>query len=136
MAQADSEFLKVAEYAEDREKQAGDIRREFERQTILLTALIENGNRQIQDKIRGVEARMSQEGRSQQDEMGEIKARVNQMAGRSFNKSRYLPWHTIEKTGAYKLPTGFITPEYFPSTIKEFWNLQFKSNIIKCFPFI
>jgi len=58
-------------------------------------------------------------------DMGEMKAKLNQMEGRSFNRSRILPRHTLSSIGIFRSDIGFTLPEYFPPTINDFWKLQF-----------
>ena len=57
--------------------------------------------------------------------MGEMKTRLNQMEGRSFNRSRILPRHTLSSIGVFKPDVGFTLPDYFPLTVNDFWKLQF-----------
>ncbi|KAH8674369.1 hypothetical protein BGZ60DRAFT_429385 [Tricladium varicosporioides] len=75
---------------------------------------------QVKDEVGQVKDEVGQV----KDEVGEIKTRLNQMEGRSFNRARFLPWHSISSIGIYRPGVGFTLPDYFPATIKDFWNLQ------------
>jgi chromosome segregation ATPase len=62
------------------------------------------------------------------NEVGEVNARLNQMEGRSYNKSRFLPSQAIESIGIFEPGIGFRKPTYFPRKIKDFWNLYHPDN--------
>ncbi|KAH6675961.1 hypothetical protein B0J14DRAFT_699314 [Halenospora varia] len=123
MSQTETRFVTEDAYRWLRTKQDDDIRGEFERQA----GLIEKGNQQLRDELSSL-SNTFDELIQVKDEVGEIKARLNRMEGHSFNRSRTWPWHSISIIGIYRPKVGFMLPAYFPTTIKDFWDLQFPAQ--------
>jgi hypothetical protein len=121
MAEVEPRFINEDSYMRYRTKQDGDIRKEFKRQSNLiktvrddLSTAISAANENLRHELStAFNDKLSDKVGQVKDEVGEIKARLNQMEGRSYNKSRFLPWHNIASIGVYRPNIGFETLEYF-----------------------
>ncbi|KAG4413286.1 hypothetical protein IFR04_013577 [Cadophora malorum] len=129
MSRTQPAYVTEETYQSHRSRQDTDIRREFGRQA----ALIEKGNKQLQvdltttfnNKLSNVNGTLSGRVGELSHEVQKRKSEVSQMEGRSFNRSRILPRHTLSSIGIFRSDIGFTLPEYFPPTINDFWKLQF-----------
>jgi len=138
MSETKSEVLTFDNYLKYRLVQDKDVGREFER----LRTKIEEGNKSLRVELTTTEGTLSGglnrlnnelgkvkvDLQNLKDEVSQVKAGLDQLSGRSYNKMRFLPQHNIAKIGAYRPATGFEMPSYFPGTINEFWKLRLQQN--------
>ncbi|KAH9212800.1 hypothetical protein DL95DRAFT_463630 [Leptodontidium sp. 2 PMI_412] len=141
MSQTEPAFVTEDTYRSYRDRQDSDIRKAFIQQA----SLIEDGNRQLtstfNNKLSSVNGTLSgrigelshevQQLKSEvsqvksrlghiEGDMGEMKARLNQIEGRSFNRSMVQPRYTLSSIRIYDPDVGFTLPDYFPPTINDF----------------
>lgn len=146
MSRTQPVYVTEETYQSHRARQDTDIRAEFGRQA----ALIEDGNRQLtatfNNKLSNVNGTLSgrvgelshevqqlksevSQVKNRLDQMeggvGEMKTRLNQIEGRSFNKSRILPRHTLSSIRSSSLMSALRSLVIFRLPLMAFRSCNF-----------